>query len=138
MSDKIKGSCLCGTVSFNVWGPYKGFFLCHCSRCKKASGSAHVSNIFTQPENVEFLTGEDQIKRYDHMSAETFSKCFCTNCGSVVPYKNRPGTALIIPAGSLDETPEIEPAANIFWPDRASWYDAGINAEHFDEYPVKK
>ena len=138
MSDKISGSCLCGEVTFNVWGPFKKFFLCHCSRCQKASGSAHVANIFTDPDNVEFLTGADQVKRYDHMPAETFAKCFCTNCGSVVPYKNRPGNALIIPAGSLNEKPDITPAANIFWDDRAKWYDDGLQAEHFEEFPTRK
>ena len=134
MSEKIKGSCLCGEVTFQVWGPFKGFRLCHCSRCQKASGSAHVSNIFTDPDNLEVLTGAEQIKRYDHLSAETFAKCFCTNCGSVVPYKNRPGSFLIIPAGSLDDDPGIVPEANIFWPDRACWYDKGVQAEHCEEY----
>lgn len=135
MSDKIAGSCLCGQVTFKVWGPFKGFRLCHCSRCQKASGSAHVSNIFTGPDQVEFLTGAELVKRYDHLPAETFSKCFCGNCGSVVPYNNRPSTALIIPAGSLDEDPGIVPEANIFWPDRACWYDAAVGAERCEEYP---
>lgn len=134
MSVKIKGSCLCGEVSYRVWGPFNKFMLCHCSRCQKASGSAHVANIFTEPENVEFLSGSDQIKRYDHQSASSFGKCFCFNCGSVVPYKNRAGTALIIPAGTLDEDPKIRPQANIFWPNRADWYDKGVTAQHCDEY----
>ena len=135
MSEKIAGSCLCGQVTFKVWGPYKGFRLCHCSRCQKASGSAHVANIFTAPDQIEFLSGSELVKRYDHLPAETFSKCFCSNCGSVVPYTNRPGTALIIPAGTLDADPGIVPEANIFWPDRASWYDSGVAAQHCEEYP---
>jgi len=135
MTKKLSGSCLCGEVRYQVWGPFQKFMMCHCSRCQKASGSAHVANIFIAPDNLEFITGADQIKRYDHASAETFSKCFCTNCGSVVPYKNRPGTAVIIPAGTLDEDPEIRPQANIFWPNRADWYDEGVAAQHCDEYP---
>lgn len=134
MSDKLSGSCLCGEVSYKVWGPFKGFMLCHCSRCQKASGSAHVANIFTDPDNVEFVSGSEKIKRYDHASASSFGKCFCSNCGSVVPYTNRAGTALIIPAGTLDEDPKIRPDANIFWPNRADWYDEGIAAQHCDEY----
>jgi hypothetical protein len=138
MSEKIAGSCLCGEVSYKVEGPFKGFMMCHCTRCQKASGSAHVANIFTAPENIEFLTGEDQIKRYNLPEPPAFGKNFCTNCGSVVPYLNGAGTALIIPAGTLDEDPGIRPSANIFWQNRADWYDEGLEAQHCDEFPVKK
>ena len=135
MEKKITGSCLCGEVKYKVWGPYKMFRLCHCSRCQKASGTAHVANVFTDPDNVEWVSGENQIKRYDLPEAESFGKCFCTNCGSVVPYKNRPGSMLIIPAGTLDEDPGIRPDANIFWPNRACWYDEGVSSQHSAEYP---
>ena len=61
MSEKINGSCLCGEVSYEVTGELKGFMMCHCSRCQKASGTAHVANIFTGLDNVKFVPGEDQI-----------------------------------------------------------------------------
>lgn len=134
MSEAIKGSCLCGGVTYEVTGDLKGFMLCHCSRCQKASGSAHVANIFTAPENLNILTGEDQIKRYDLPEPPVFGKSFCSNCGSVVPYINGMGTAVIIPAGTLDVDPGIRPSANIFWPNRAEWYDEGLQAEHCEEF----
>lgn len=138
MSNKVSGSCLCKEVCYEVEGDFKGFMMCHCSRCQKASGSAHVANIFTAPENVKFTSGEDQIKRYNLPEPPAFGKCFCTNCGSVVPYLNGAGTAMIIPAGTLNDDPGIRPSANIFWPDRADWYDDGVQAEHCDEFPVRK
>ena len=138
MSEKIAGSCLCGEVSYEVSGDLKGFMMCHCTRCQKASGSAHVANIFTAPENVKFTAGEDQIKRYDLPEPPAFGKCFCTNCGSVVPYLNGAGTAMIIPAGTLAEDPGIRPSANIFWQNRAGWYDEGVQAQHHDEFPASK
>ena len=137
MSENLTGSCLCGEVSYEVTGELKGFMMCHCSRCQKASGSAHVSNIFTAPDNVKIVSGEAQVKRYNLASAPTFGKCFCTNCGSVVPYLNGAGNAMIIPAGTLDSDPGIRPQANIFWPNRASWYDDGVAAQHCEEYIPK-
>ena len=134
MPEKITGSCLCGEVNYEVSGELKGFMMCHCSRCQKASGTAHVSNIFTGPDNVKIVSGEAQIKRFNLPDAPTFGKCFCTNCGSVVPYMNGAGTAMIIPAGTLDDDPGIRPQANIFWPNRAEWYDDGVSAQHCDEY----
>ena len=137
MSEAVKGSCLCGEVSYEVKADFKGFMLCHCTRCQKASGSAHVANIFTAPENLTILTGEANIKRYDLPSPPAFGKSFCTNCGSVVPYLNGAGNAIIIPAGTLDEDPGIRPKANIFWKNRAQWFDDGVQAVCHDEFPSK-
>ena len=135
MDKTLKGSCLCGQVSWTVKGPYSSFHLCHCSRCRKKTGSAHASNIFTAPENIHWASGEEQIKRFDLPSAKRFSTCFCTQCGSPVPYVSRNGLALIIPAGGMDDEPGIEPQDNIFWEDRAAWYEQGLTSEKFDTYP---
>lgn len=132
---KQKGGCLCGAVTYEVEGPFDQFHLCHCSRCRKSTGSAHASNIFTKPGNITWLTGKSLIKRFDLPTAERFARCFCTECGSGVPYLSRNGLALIIPAGSLDSDPEIRPQDNIFWQDRACWYDDALTAPRFDEYP---
>lgn len=135
MPETLRGSCLCGEVQFETWGPFQGFNLCHCSRCRKSTGSAHASNLFTAPENIRWLQGGEQVRRYDLPTAERFARCFCGNCGSPLPYLRRDGVALIIPAGCLDETPPLVPGATIFWPDRADWYEAGLQAPHFDTYP---
>ena len=37
-----RGSCLCGKVTFEIEGNFEQFFLCHCERCRKDTGSAHV------------------------------------------------------------------------------------------------
>ena len=35
----LKGSCLCGAVKYEVTGEPKRFYHCHCSRCRKATGT---------------------------------------------------------------------------------------------------
>lgn len=135
MTDRIPGSCLCGAVRFEVWGPFEAFHLCHCSRCRKSTGSAHASNIFTGPDHIEWLAGIDSVVRFDLPTAERFAKCFCSTCGSLVPYVNRPRTALLIPAGSLDADPGVRPDDHIFCADRGAWEDAAATAPRFDSYP---
>jgi len=135
LSREIKGSCLCGQVRWTLKGPFESFHLCHCSRCRKGTGSAYAANIFTRPENITWLSGEELIKRFDLPQAKRFSKCFCSHCGSTVPYVSRTGQYLLIPAGSLDEDPGIRPQDHIFWADRACWYDQGSESEKFDAYP---
>jgi hypothetical protein len=52
-----------------------------------------------------------------------------------VPVETRNGKSLMIPAGSLSSTIDILPDDNIYWNDRASWFDAGREADCFAEYP---
>jgi hypothetical protein len=135
MSKPIKGGCLCGQVQYEVAGPFDAFHLCHCSQCRRSTGSAHASNIFTTPDRIRWMSGEALIKRYIPDDPNVISKSFCSHCGSLVPYVSVKSGKLIIPAGSLNESAGIVPDDNIFWRDRADWYDAGIAAEHKEQWP---
>jgi hypothetical protein len=37
-----RGSCICGEIAFEVDGPFDHFLSCHCSRCRKSTGTAHI------------------------------------------------------------------------------------------------
>ncbi|MDG5501249.1 GFA family protein [Marinobacter sp. BGYM27] len=131
---EITGNCLCGEVTFKLANDFQQFHLCHCSQCQKATGSAHASNLFTAPDNIEWLSGQAHIVRYD-LPGRTISNAFCTKCGSPVPYVSQSGQALVVPAGSLNQTPDMTPRSHIFWPERAAWYDQAQEAERFDAFP---
>ncbi|MDC1286598.1 GFA family protein [Gammaproteobacteria bacterium] len=135
MSKAIKGACLCGRVQYQVSGPFDAFYLCHCSQCRRSTGSAHAANIFTTADRLEWLAGEELIKRYIPDEPGVITKSFCTHCGSLVPYTSIKSGRLIIPAGSLCEPPGIDPQHNIYWSDRADWYDAGLNAKRAPQDP---
>jgi hypothetical protein len=108
------------------------FALCHCSRCRKSTGSAHASNIFTDPGNITWHTGQSLVRRFELPSAERFSKCFCSECGSPVPSLSRDGKRLLIPAGSLNSDPGVRPHARIFLASRAAWYENLDSVRSFD------
>lgn len=129
----LTGSCLCGDVSFEIEDDFKHFQLCHCTQCQKTTGSAHASNLFTDPENITWISGEDAISRFD-VEGRGISNAFCTRCGSRVPYLSKSGEVLAVPAGSLDGRPSISPSANIFWPERAGWYDEAVMAGHYEKF----
>ncbi|WP_422879843.1 GFA family protein [Nodosilinea nodulosa] len=108
--------------------------MCHCEQCRKRTGSAFASNILAKPADIAWLSGQDNIKRYDHPGDKSFTNSFCTECGSRLPYLSKSGN-LVIPAGSLDCDPTVRPDNNIFWEDRSSWYEDGITAPKCDRYP---
>lgn len=131
----ISGSCLCGKVCYAITGPFKTFQYCHCSRCRKVTGSAFSPNIFVPPAQFTWTRGEKYLGRFEHPDAKYFTTCFCKNCGSTLPWTVKTGVNVIVPAGTLDETPPIEPMQNIFWNSKAGWYKNPSELVCYEELP---
>ncbi|HKA44093.1 MAG TPA: GFA family protein [Burkholderiales bacterium] len=130
-SDKFTGSCLCGTVKFEITPPLSGFRYCHCSRCRKATGSAHAANIFLPESQFAWTAGEASVKRFNLPGAQRFSVWFCTNCGTRMPHKIPSRGDYLIPAGVLDQDPGKRPENSIFWASKAAWYvEPGQHPRH--------
>ncbi len=138
MNKSIKGSCLCQAVSYQFHGPEYVFQYCHCSRCRKVTGSAHASNMFATPEQFSWLQGETLVQRFEPHDSRHFATCFCKQCGSNLPWMNKGGTLVIIPAGTLDQDPQVRPSQNIFWDSRAPWYQSSDDLLTFAELPKRK
>ncbi|HXX83999.1 MAG TPA: GFA family protein [Casimicrobiaceae bacterium] len=133
----FNGSCLCGAVKYEVTGEPKRFFHCHCSRCRKATGTGHASNLFLQPGMLKWLSGEEQIRAFKVPDAERFTNHFCATCGSRLPRQTRDTDVVMIPAGSLDDEAPIRPQARIFSASRASWSCTGDELPVYPEYPPR-
>ena len=114
------GSCLCGEVRFEITGDFERFFLCHCGRCRKDTGSAHAANLFSSTAKVHWLSGEANIKTFRAPSTR-HERSFCAECGSALPSVQMDGALLVVPAGSLDSAIDIRPDAHIFVASDADW-----------------
>lgn len=135
MSDKIRGACLCGTIRYEIENSFERLFFCHCKQCQKISGSDHTSNLFAQTDRLTWLTGKDQITRFDY-HGRGFTNAFCKLCGSGVPYLNQSGTAIIFRAGSLEGKPLFENASKIFVGERAQWHEENTVADSYEKFPI--
>ncbi len=120
MSSVTKGSCLCGKITFEIYGAFESLFFCHCQRCRKDTGSAHAANLFSTTARLVFLSGEDAVTTYQ-LPATRHQKSFCKHCGSAVPNLQAAGKLLVVPAGSLDSPVDIRPNAHICVDSRANW-----------------
>ena len=130
----LTGSCLCGAARYTATGQAQRFYHCHCSRCRKASGTGHASNLFFQG-SLAWESGEELIKNYKLPEAERFSNTFCRTCGSRLPRFIEKLGMVFIPAGSLDDEPDIGPQARIFTDSRATWSCEAAVLPEFGEYP---
>ncbi|KAJ5747141.1 uncharacterized protein N7511_008837 [Penicillium nucicola] len=110
MSDsKIKGSCVCEKVRYEITGQPITNIICHCDTCRKTTGSVFMANSVYMKENFKIITGEDVLKVYDDKppgSKNTVHRHFCSNCSSPV-YTTSTGTpeyenALTVTLGTMD------------------------------------
>ena len=138
MSDNsVAGSCLCQKVKYEITGNMGVFQYCHCSRCRKFTGSAHAANLFVSPGDFRWLSGEEFVGRYEPENTKYFATCFCRNCGSSLPWLSKSKNVVVIPAGTLDGDPEIRPTQNIFCGSRPVWYTAAATLPEHVEMPPR-
>jgi hypothetical protein len=135
MGGKHCGSCLCGAVRFEVEGDFERFYLCHCQRCRKDSGSAHGANLFSSTARLNWLSGEEKVTVFN-LPNTRHRHCFCCACGSALPDLQMNGTLLKVPAGSLDSDVRIRPDAHIFVASKANWDEALENVPSVAQLPT--
>lgn len=139
MSEQTRsGSCLCGQVHYEISGHLDIFQYCHCSRCRKFTGSAFASNLLVKPDHFRWLAGRELVTQYSPPDTKHFATAFCRSCGSSLPWHAKTGKAVVIPAGSLDDEPPITPSQNIFCASSARWYTATSDLPAYDELPPRK
>jgi hypothetical protein len=77
----MRGSCLCGAVSFEVVGTLQRQpEACHCSQCRKQT--SHVFVGVNVPRSDLTVHGGDKVTWY--ASSEQVRRGFCSVCGSAL------------------------------------------------------
>lgn len=133
MTSQHSGSCLCGEVRFTISGAFDRFYLCHCSHCRKDTGSAHAANLFSATAELTWLSGLASITTYT-LPNTRHARSFCTVCGSALPLAGNGG--IVVPAGSLDTDMTQLPDGHVFAGSRASWdHDLSV-VPHYESYPT--
>jgi len=130
------GSCICGAVRFSIAPPYRGFQYCHCSRCRKVTGSAHAANVFVPVAQFSWTAGEEHTRRHEVATAQYFCTGFCAVCGSTLPWVTRNGRTMVVPAGSLDDDPGVRPTQSVYMASGAPWYVSCDALPQHDDKPT--
>ncbi len=133
MDNGIKGSCVCGDVKFSVCDQFKYVGFCHCTDCRKFSGSAFSSFGGISKSLLKISQGEEAIGRYEKGSDSIL--CFCTSCGSSL-FSDKPISGLVhIRLGTLEESPSKRPQLHIFTSSRVDWHEISDDLPQFDKMP---
>jgi hypothetical protein len=122
----IRGACLCGGVRFEIAKAVGPFEICHCSRCRKASGSAFAAFLGVEAADYRLLAGAELIQGYDAPilhAPPAYRSSFCRRCGSPVPSPDPHADWFEIPAGLLEGDPDLRPDKHIYVAHQAPWFE---------------
>ncbi|WP_338056846.1 GFA family protein [Saliniramus fredricksonii] len=135
MTGNTLGSCLCGTVKFQISGELESFLLCHCKRCRKDTGSAHAANLFSSTAKLTWFSGHESVQTYQ-VPDTRHKKSFCSKCGSALPVVQSDGDSIVVPAGSIDSAIDIRPSQHICFESRADWDMRLEDVPKIDDIPI--
>jgi hypothetical protein len=120
MTQAVRGSCLCRGVRFEATPPFIRASHCHCSRCRKHSGTFGLTQARLPRDRFRLLQGEDLLRVYG--KGEGAVKVFCSVCGSSLFGGDWPdGDEVSIRMGAFDDDPGIRPQFHTFVGSRAPW-----------------
>jgi len=127
----IEGRCLCGDVQIKISGEISEIIHCHCSLCRKNSGTAYATNGFVNKAEFEITKGDDKLStfsiklgRYRH---------FCTQCGSPVYSSNDDDpTRIRLRLGIVDSAIETRPISHNFVSSKANWEELDAELPRYD------
>lgn len=129
----VKGSCLCGDIRFEITGEIKNIIYCHCSKCRKAQGSAFATNGNLEEKFFNIVSGKENLTEYE-VSQGDF-KYFCKKCGSPIISKNKSNIGNVrVRLGTIETEIKEKPEAHIFVSSKASWEEINDSLPQYDNY----
>ena len=133
MSDRsLTGHCLCGAVAYTVPDAFEYALICHCSQCRRATGSAFKPFGGIRRDKLQVVRGADRLVRFGEGEDHDLH---CGTCGSLLYSVVRDGAYAHVTYGTLDGTPGLRPAAHIFVGSKADWDEINDTLPQFDAFP---
>ncbi|HTC14911.1 MAG TPA: GFA family protein [Steroidobacteraceae bacterium] len=128
----LSGMCLCGAVRYRVADAFRYALNCHCSKCRRATGSAFKPFAGIERERLRIVTGADQLLRFGD---ELTHDAHCRICGSLLYSVVRAGAFVHVTLGTLLDPPAIRPSAHIFVGSKAPWFSISDDLPQHAEFP---
>lgn len=127
------GGCLCGDVRFEIRGAIPDLYQCHCSLCRKVTGSSANSAFMVRAEDFAWAGRARKLRSFERSTG--YRNDFCARCGSPAPYAMEAEGLVWVPAGALDGALEVRVTNHIFVASKADWDEIGGAARRHDGDP---
>lgn len=117
---ELRGKCFCGAVAYAVADEFVYAANCHCSNCRRTTGSAFKPFAGIERVKLAVAEGADKLMIFGE---ENGHDAHCRVCGSLLYSVVRDGAYVHVAMGTLLDDPTIRPNAHIFVGSKAPWYE---------------
>jgi hypothetical protein len=131
MSKHLEGKCYCGAVQYRVADEFLYAANCHCSNCRRTTGSAFKPFGGIERGKLELTEGADKLLVYGE---EDLNDTHCAACGSLLYSVVRDGEFVHVAYGSLVDAPSLSPTEHIFVGSKAPWFEITDDLPQNEEY----
>lgn len=114
----MRGSCLCGDVSYQMLGAPRSVVGCHCNQCRKSSGHYVAATQVLSGQLV--IEGSSSITWYQ--SSATAKRGFCKQCGSQLFWTETGSDKTSVMAGTIDGDTGLVLDRQIFTESKGDYY----------------
>jgi hypothetical protein len=118
---ELKGSCRCGKVQYTISADPIFTGICHCTSCRKSTGSAY-GTVMGVPTPGVTVTGN--MTRFDEVgeSGKATHRNFCPVCGSTITQTaDIMEGVTMIGVGTLEDSNAVKPAMQIYCDSALEW-----------------
>ena len=130
---RLAGSCLCGAIRFSVEDAFRYALNCHCSQCRRSTGSAFKPFAGIERTKFEVEAGADGLLLFGDSDCHD---AHCGTCGSFMYSVVQDGQIVHVNLGALRDPPSIRPTAHIYVGSKAPWYEISDDLPQHDELPL--
>ncbi|UVC13498.1 GFA family protein [Mesorhizobium onobrychidis] len=127
----LAGKCLCGAVQYAVADEFIYAANCHCSNCRRTTGSAFKPFAGIERERLSLTKGEDNLLIFGE---ETGHDTRCKTCGSLLYSVVRDGAFVHVAMGTLVDEPTIRATQHIFVGSKAKWFTIADDLPQYEEH----
>jgi hypothetical protein len=110
--------CLCGAVHYAVADEFVYAANCHCSNCRRVTGSAFKPFAGIESDKLAITEGSDNLLIFGETRGHD---AHCKTCGALLYSLVRDGAFVHVTMGTLVDDPTIRPTCHIFVGSKAPW-----------------
>jgi hypothetical protein len=131
-AERMKGSCLCGAVQYEIKQLDMPIVHCHCRSCRKAHAAVFAPTAGVMRENFRWLSGTEKLSAFESSPGKI--RYFCSACGSHLIADRPAHPNVIVRVATLDEDPGSMPSMHIWRSHDVSWLQDGEETLFYPEW----
>lgn len=115
------GKCLCGAFKYTVEGSFGDVRYCHCSQCRRGSGSAFSANAKVAKSQWTLEGPGAEVTEFEHKPGKF--KAFCSRCGSPLYARSlHDPDDIRVRLGGFEGNLDVRITGHVWTSSRSTWY----------------